>query len=67
LAVRGGFDVPLTVDGNLSHQQEVSGFDIAVVVRMAQSNTLAALRPLMPPLLRAFETVERGCVTVVGS
>jgi hypothetical protein len=34
------FDVFLTADGNLSYQQDVSAFDIAVVVLAARSNRL---------------------------
>jgi hypothetical protein len=67
LAVGAHFDVLLTVDRNLSFQQDVSAFDIAVVVLVVRSNTLEALRPLVPQLLRCSETVERRRVTVVRS
>jgi hypothetical protein len=40
------FDVFLTVDRNLSYQQDVSAFDIAVVVLVARSNSIDDLRPL---------------------
>jgi predicted nuclease of predicted toxin-antitoxin system len=66
LAVSAEFDVLLTVDRNLSYQQDVSGFDIAVVVLIAGSTTLGALRPLVPQLLRRLEIVERRRVTIVG-
>jgi hypothetical protein len=41
------FDVFLTVDRKLQHQQNLSMFNIAVVVLVAPSNTLADLQPLM--------------------
>jgi len=45
------FDVFLTVDRKLQHQQNLSTFNIAVVVLVAPSNTLADLQPLMTTVL----------------
>jgi len=59
------FDVFLTADRNLSYQQDVSAFDIAVVVLAARSNRLEDLRPLVPRLLEALATTARRAVTVV--
>ena len=42
------FDVFLTADRNLSYQQDVSAFDIAVVVLVARSNSLEDLRSPAP-------------------
>ena len=42
------FDVFITVDRNLSFQQNVPQFDIAVIVLAAPSNRLADLKPLAP-------------------
>jgi hypothetical protein len=67
LALAGDeFDVFLTVDRNLSYQQDVSAFDIAVVVQVARSNSLDDLRPLAPQILKALAKVERRRVTLVG-
>ena len=41
----GQFDMFLTADRNLSHQQDVSAFDLAVIVLVAQSNRIDDLRP----------------------
>jgi hypothetical protein len=48
------FDVFLTADRNLSYQQDVSSFDIAVEVLAARSNRLDDLRPLVPRLLEVL-------------
>ena len=48
------FDVFLTVDRNLSTQQDVSAFNTAVVVLVARSNSIDDLRPLAPQLLKAL-------------
>ena len=56
----------LTADRNLSYQQDVSAFDIAVVVLVARSNSIDDLRPLAPQILEALADAERGRVTLVG-
>jgi predicted nuclease of predicted toxin-antitoxin system len=61
------FDVFVTVDRNLAFQQRLPAFSIAVVVLRARTNRLADLRPLVPGLLAALETAERGVVTYVGA
>ncbi len=61
----GEFDVFLTVDRNLSYQQDVSAVDIAVVVLVARSNALDALRPLVPLVLDALANPKRRAVTLI--
>jgi hypothetical protein len=48
------FDVFLTVDRNLSFQQNLQAFAIAVIVLRARSNRLADLVPLIPDLLALY-------------
>jgi len=61
------FDVFVTVDRNLSFQQNVVAFSIAIVVLEAKTNRLADIRPLVPRLLSAIETVPPGSVQMTGS
>ena len=49
------FDVFLTNDQNLEHQQNLQRFDLAVVVLIAFTNDIEDLRPLMPA---ANETIR---------
>jgi hypothetical protein len=60
------FGVFVTVDRNLSFQQSLPAFDIAVIVLRANSNRLADLQPLVPDLLAAISTAKRGVATFVG-
>ena len=60
------FDVFVTVDRNLSFQQDIVSFSIAVVVLQARSNRLADLRPLVPSLLSDIEATPPGTVKFVG-
>jgi len=54
------FDVFLTVDRNLSFQQPLPQFKIAVVVMRARTNRLRDLLPIVPRLLGALPHVKRG-------
>jgi len=59
------FDVFLTVDQKLQDQQNLSAFNIAVIVLVAPNNTLAALRLLMPKILECLPTVTPGQALVI--
>ena len=54
------FDVFLTVDRNLSYQQDVSAFDIAVVVLVARSNRSTTSPRLASQVLEVIATAKRG-------
>ena len=56
------FDAFLTVDRNLSLQQQVPALEIAVVVLHAKTNRLADLQLLVPALLTALPTAKPGQV-----
>ena len=60
------FVVFVTVDRNLSFQQDIVSFSIAVVVLQARSNRLADLRPLVPCLLSAIEATPPGTAKFIG-
>jgi predicted nuclease of predicted toxin-antitoxin system len=54
------FDILLTMDSNMVHQQNLATFRIAVIALKARSNRLADTRPLMPKVLRLLPTVKQG-------
>ena len=60
------FDVFVTVDRNLSFQQNLPAFAIAVIVLRAPSNRLADLKPLVPALLARIVLAGKGSVEYVG-
>ena len=60
------FDVFVTVDRNLSFQQNLVSFPIAVMVLHAKTNRLADLRPLVSTLLAAIESPLPGTVKLIG-
>lgn len=59
------FDVFVTPDQNLPHQQNLSSFDIAVVVLAAKSNRMAAYEPLAERIREAIASAETGKATWV--
>ena len=61
------FDVFITGDRNLSFQQAVGKFDIAVVVLHASSTQLHHTLPLMSKVLDALPKLKRGEVLNVYS
>lgn len=61
------FDVFITVDRNLSFQQNLPQFDMAVIVLQATSNRLADLKPLLPKVLSILTTAAKGEATVVST
>jgi len=60
------FEVFITVDRNLSFQQNLPQFNIAVLVLHAPSNRLADLRPLAPKILSMLPTLPKGQAERVG-
>ena len=64
---RGRFEVLLTMDSNLEFQQNVAGFEVAILVLVACSNRMVHLRPLVPGILTALKTVRAGELRRVGS
>ena len=61
------FDVFVTVDRNMSFQQNIVSHEIAVVVLQAKTNRLADLRPLVPRMLAALGLAKPGAVTRIGA
>lgn len=65
VAVAGGFDALLTMDGSLRYQQNVAQPPLAVVVIHAQSNKIEALRPLLLELRKSLNALQPRTVTHV--
>lgn len=54
------FDVLVTVDRNLIHQQKLAGLRLAIIILISYSNNIRALRPLVPELLEVLESIQEG-------
>lgn len=54
------FDVLLTNDQNIEHQQNLKKFDLAFVVLVAPTNDISDLKPLMPAANEVLKTIKAG-------
>jgi hypothetical protein len=64
---RADFDVFVTMDRNLPHQQNLVAIGMAVVLVLAKSNRLSDLRPLIPAILEAIAAIKPGELRRVGA
>jgi hypothetical protein len=61
------FDVLVTADRRMQHQQNLSRYPIAVIVLIARKNRLVDYEPLVPALLRAIDAARPGEITHVAA
>ena len=54
------FDAFVTVDKKLPQQQNLSRFNLAVIVLRGPSNRLEDLKPLVPKLLASLPSAKKG-------
>lgn len=66
LAVQS-FEVFITVDRNLYFQQNLSKFNIAVLILVARSNHVLDLRPLASAVLDQLPKLNAGDVRIIGA
>ena len=61
------FDVLLTVDTNLEHQQDTARLPMAVIVLLSHRNDVDLLRPLMSRVRDLLPSVEPGRLYVIDT
>lgn len=61
-AAEKDFDVLITTDSNIKHQQRLSEFDITLIVLRAFTNSLDDYIPLVPQLLMMLKGITPGTV-----
>ncbi len=57
---RGRFDVLITRDQKMEHQQNISQADLAMIVLHAKSNAIRDLEPMASDILDAVPRLDRG-------
>jgi predicted nuclease of predicted toxin-antitoxin system len=60
------FDVFATVDRKISTQEDLTKFNVPVLLLRAQTNRLEDIRPLAPELLKTLGRITAGTLTTVG-
>jgi len=64
-AADAGYEVLLTMDGNMPYQQDLTVHGIALVALRASTNRLADTTPLMPVVLACLPSARKGKVTYI--
>jgi predicted nuclease of predicted toxin-antitoxin system len=60
------FEVFLTVDQNLTYQQNLEAFNIGIILLIARNNRLKTLLPLIPETRAVLENIKTGDFIRVG-
>src|SRR5688500_13498714 len=60
------FDVFVTVDRGMRFQQNLSAFDIAVVVIVVRHNKYEFLQPWVPTLVELLDEIQPGTTGYIG-
>ena len=63
--IHGTFDAFITVDKNLPVQQKNAMLSFGVIVIRTSSNALDSLRPLVPKILTALQSLQPGQVVIL--
>ena len=60
------FDVFITLDSNLVHQQNLTGIDLCVITLHAPNSRYETLLPIVPQILEAMREARPGTIIHVG-
>lgn len=63
----GRWDVLLTSDRNIKHQQDMTGRQLSILILCAKSNRMTDLLPLVPACAQALLSIEAGRVVEIGA
>lgn len=61
------FDLLLTNDHNMEHQQNLNKFDLAFIVLVAPTNDIDDLKPLIPAVNEVLQTIKAGEVEYIAA
>jgi predicted nuclease of predicted toxin-antitoxin system len=61
------FDVLVTIDRNMRHQQNLAGRNIAILVLCVSSNDISDIEPLVPNAVRALKSIKPGQVVEIAT
>jgi predicted nuclease of predicted toxin-antitoxin system len=61
------FDVLLTADRNLEHQQNLSALPVSVVVLFVRRTRVQAIEPLVPELLKLLNHLPQRVLRKIGN
>ena len=65
-AETAGYEVLLTVDQGIPHQQNLAGRKLSIIPIRSRTNQLEDLPPLVEAILNALETMAPGQIVPIG-
>lgn len=60
------FDVFITLDKGVQHQQNLAGFDLGIILIRAKSSRVADILPHVPACLLALRSLRPGQIIEIG-
>jgi len=64
-AVEAGFEVLISVDRNVEHQQNKANLSLAILILSAKANRVESLLPLMTEALKVLEEIKTGEIITI--
>ena len=61
------FDLFITIDSSITHQQNLEKRDVGLIVLHAANSRYETLQPLVPEIRSALEQVQPGSVIHIGN
>ena len=61
-----GYDVLLTVDQGIPHQQNLAGRKLSIILIRSRTNQIEDLLPFVDAILNALETMTPGEIVPIG-
>jgi hypothetical protein len=55
-----GFDLLLSIDKNMDYQQNITRFNLILVILDVPKNTLSHVSPMLPQFLQQADSFEKG-------
>ena len=66
MRIEHNYDVLITVDQNLRHQNKIAKYAFGVVLALVKRNKLSELLPLVDAIKEALKRIKPGQVIIVG-
>lgn len=60
-----GFEVLISVDKNIEHQQNKTNLPLAILILSARNNRIESLLPLMNEALKVLENIKTGEIITI--
>ena len=60
LAITNNYKILITLDSNLKYQQDLSKFDISIIILKSKDSRLSSLRLLVPQIKNCIEKLIRS-------